>query len=301
MLSDFVHRMACDVCGSDVYTILISKDYLDPAVVDFLASYYSQRIDLSILRDAHYEVARCSVCGFMWQTYILNDRNMQLLYDVWISEDDSLKKKTLAPLALRARYATEAYTIAELLRKPPHDVTVLDFGMGWGYWCLMAKSFGYRTYGAELSETRVQYATANGISVLNLDTVSAGQFDFINSEQVFEHIPQPLMMLRTLVTTLKPSGVIRISVPDSERSVSQLASPDWKPAKDAFHPLEHINSFTHTSLIELGRRAGLRPLESVPPIYFGVLSRRQAVRRLVNRRKPPQSTTLYFVRDGAVI
>jgi len=205
----------------------------------------------------------------MWQVYIFDDAHMQLLYDVWISAEDSLQKKAEAPLSLAAAYAREAYTIAALLGKPPHEITVVDFGMGWGHWCLMAKAFGYTIYGMELSKVRADYAAANGIPSAQLEEFPPQQIDFINSEQVFEHIPKPLETLRALVRLLKPAGVIRIAVPNAGAVVARLASPDWKAGKDAFHPLEHINSFNHQSLIELARRADLRPIQRIPKVYLG--------------------------------
>ena len=35
----------------------------------------------------------------------------------------------------------------------------------------------------------------------------------------------------------------------------------WTPIKDAFHPLEHINSFSYKSLCKLAKEYNLRPLK----------------------------------------
>ena len=42
------------------------------------------------------------------------------------------------------------------------------------------------------------------------------RFDFINTEQVFEHISEPLETLKELKTLLKPGGIIKISVPTAD-------------------------------------------------------------------------------------
>lgn len=263
MLTNFVHRPKCELCGLDEKTILFSKQFTDPTVWNFLSQYYNGRINKDNLRGDAYEIAKCLGCGFIWQTYVLNDKLMQELYNTWISPEDSLKKKQSAHISFFARYAREMEIIAFLLSKKPSEIEVLDFGMGWGHWCLMAKAFGYNISGFEVSSKRIEYARKNGIKVIgNFDELTTYQFDFINSEQVFEHILNPLETLRFLVSCLKRDGVIRIAVPNGKGIEQKLRKPDWKTTKDALHPLEHINCFTLQTLAKLGKSAGLELIRS---------------------------------------
>jgi len=47
-------------------------------------------------------------------------------------------------------------------------------------------------------------------------------FDFINVDQVFEHLPYPRATLANLTTKLRAGGVVRISVPNGRRVLKKL-------------------------------------------------------------------------------
>lgn len=260
MAKAFLYRPNCELCGSDKKNILLSKDFTEPAVWQFLEEYYEKRISKNNLKDGKYEIARCSNCGFIWQTHILNDKLMEKLYNVWISPEQSLNKKRYADITLFSQYAAEVQQISLLLKKKAFEINVLDFGMGWGYWCLMAKAFGYNVAGFEVAKERINFAKRNEIEVIeNFAEIANHQFDFINAEQVFEHISQPLQILKSLTQTLKSGGIIRIAVPNGRDIEDKLSKHHWRASKDAVHPLEHINCFTHKTFIQFGKLVGLKP------------------------------------------
>jgi 2-polyprenyl-3-methyl-5-hydroxy-6-metoxy-1,4-benzoquinol methylase len=254
---DFISRPHCELCGCDHPAILLSKPYTDPAVWDFIQRYYAGRMDKAALEQATYQLARCRVCGFMWQVQILNSAGMVRLYDVWISAENSFQKKQDGDEA--AGYGRQTALIRAFMpQKTPADIHVLDFGMGWGYWCMAAQKAGYQVMGMEIAETRLDFARKQGVSAVSrFDELSDQLFDFINAEQVFEHIPKPLDVLNMLVAHLAPKGIVRIAVPDGAKIAQEVVEPDWKASKNAVHPLEHINCFTRQSLAYLGRAAGL--------------------------------------------
>ncbi len=105
-------------------------------------------------------------------------------------------------------------TILDYFKNIKRELKFLDFGMDWGRWCLMSKAFGCDVYGTELSESRIKYGQSIGINVIDWDEISNFEFDFINTEQVFEHITSPLEILKYLSHSLKQHGLIKISVPD---------------------------------------------------------------------------------------
>src|SRR6266545_4217814 len=92
----FDTRLACELCGDDRKTVLLSKSLTDSLICDFLQSYYQGRIPEGVLLGGKYELAKCNGCGFIWQTQILNDSGMHKLYTEWISGESSLKKKLFA-------------------------------------------------------------------------------------------------------------------------------------------------------------------------------------------------------------
>ena len=171
-----------------------------------------------------------------------------------------MKKKLAKPELYTPGYLHQVKHIQLCLpAKKSEEICVLDFGMGWGYWCMAAQSCGYQVMGFEMSEVRRQFAKDNGIETIrDFAELGTQQFDFINAEQVFEHLPKPLQTLQSLVAYLNPNGVVRIAVPDGQGITRELTRPHWQASKNVIHPLEHINCFTHSSLLRLGEQAGLR-------------------------------------------
>jgi predicted SAM-dependent methyltransferase len=119
----------------------------------------------------------------------------------------------------------------------------------------------------EVSAARIAHATEAGIPVLGWDDLRDKHFDFINAEQVFEHLADPLDTLVRLAAALKPGGIIRINVPPGHDIKRKLQNPDWSlPARSPeslndVAPLQHLNCFTFESLVRMGAKAGLREVE----------------------------------------
>ena len=290
--SSFLYRPDCCLCGSNEKRILISTQMDTSPIWDFLESYYEGRINKDDVAGMKYEVAKCLHCSYIWQTYILDAKLTNKLYNLWISFEASLHKKTCAHISLYSKYAREMEQISYLLNKNPWEIQLLDYGMGWGQWCLMAKAFSFNVSGVEISTERVEYARKYGIDArFSLDDFPNHYFDFINSEQVFEHLSNPMETLRAIGKKLKPFGVIRISTPNGLKVEEKLRDQHWKPAKDAIQPLEHISCFTNSTLKALGLRAGLTLLKM--PIIK--LATRQSITRTASLYYSQHtSTSLYF-------
>lgn len=256
-MAGFVERRACPVCGDPRHEILRSAAFDAPEVWEFLASYYAGRIARSDLEGGLYQVRRCRTCCFLWQAFHLDAEGMLALYERWISPEESLAKKTRAEVSLYDGYAREISAIARRLGRKPCELSLLDFGMGWGAWCRMAQAYGYRVAGFELSPRRRAHAQAWGIRVLD-SLAGPERFDYIHCHHALEHVPDPYATLAELVAALAPGGMLRLSVPDGREMETRLRAADWRAQKDALHPLEHLNCFTGDTLARLAARAGLR-------------------------------------------
>lgn len=253
----FNERSRCPTCnafGETIWSVL----YSDPRVRHFIESYYEGRVPIENWTELRYHIERCNHCGLLWQRWVPDEQNTQSLYESWISSQDSLKKKMSPDISLFSLYAREMEAIATLTKANESKTAVLDFGMGWGYWCRMANAYGYRSWGYDISAERINHALGMGVNaVRNLHEIRRRSFDFINCEQVLEHIPDPKGTLRLLADCLRPEGTIRVSVPDGQFYAQKFADPHWRAAKDALQPLEHVNCFSHQALRNLGMASGL--------------------------------------------
>jgi SAM-dependent methyltransferase len=165
------------------------------------------------------------------------------------------------------RISKEIENIINYFGVLPGKLEFLDFGMGWGHWCHMAGAYGCIAIGFEISQSRINYANSVGIKTVKWENIPDRRFDFINTQQVFEHVDKPFETLVHLRGSLKPKGIIRICVPDGSDIKRRLQINDWMAAKgsqnslNSVAPLEHLNCYSYESLVYMADLAGLIPIE----------------------------------------
>lgn len=266
----FVKREQCPACASEAMTHLYQLSFDAPEIAAYLRSFYGQQgaVEFEYLTGATYDLCECNDCGCIFQCEILNDFMMERLYEQWIDPEQVFEQHNRQDdLRYFSYYASEIMQIAAFFRTTPSALKFMDFGMGWGKWALMAKAFGCDSYGAELSAERIAYAESNGIKVLQWDEMPGYDFDFINTEQVFEHIPEPLQTLKHLAGALRAGGLVKISVPTANNIDQRLKRMDWRLAKGEKYslnpvaPLEHINCYRRKSLVQMAAKAGLAEVQ----------------------------------------
>lgn len=265
----FERRSECPACASGRFRTIYQSQYDEPPIKDYLVNFYSPqgRVEFEYLDGAMYVLNECDVCGLIFQKDIPNDTLMERLYEYWIDSKKVFSQHQKQDgLGYYLYYAQEIAQVISYFNKLPSSLRFFDFGMGWGKWALMAKAFGCDSYGAELSVERLEYAKANGIKIILWDVIPKYKFDFINTEQVFEHLSKPLQTLRHLKKALKANGILKISVPTANDIDRRLKIMDWASPKDSKYslnpvaPLEHINFFRRSSLVKMAKEAGMEEI-----------------------------------------
>lgn len=307
---EFEIREQCPVCRVSTIAPLIRHPFDQPPVSTYLKTHYGGRAELERLAGVCFEVDRCKQCGLIFQCTVPAGALLHDIYERWIpaSERDRLHSKYT--LSTYRAWISQVDFLVQHFGRPPREIDVFDFGLGWSEWASVARAFGCKVAGAELSQERVAYARSIGITVIDWDEIGQRQFHFINTEQVFEHLIRPRETLERLVTALRPEGLIKLSVPDGRgvgtalRRLPRLTawpSDRLMPAA----PLEHVNCFDYASLVELGRKVGLRPLRPRLRLLYnaasGWLTPREAARNILRplyRHVYPKSTFVYFARDN---
>lgn len=318
MNEHFVSRDVCPCCGSPACIELFRKAYNDEPLRSYLVSFYSRQggVSFEYLRDKDYILVECAKCGLIYQREIPGESLMHKIYEEWIDPKKvySLKVKSRS-IDYYANLSREIVNVVRLLNRPPMELTFLDYSMGWGHWARIAKSFDITVHGTEFSSSRIEHARAHGVHVIEYGEIASKRYDFINTEQVFEHLPDPHGTLSYLKGSLKPGGIIKISVPngwDIKAQISGLAGradKGWhSDSLNAAAPLEHINCFTHRSLLQFAAELGLKPLAStsvkrsgnMPRVLYGGVRRAlRMFQRLRNIRTPPvgQGTSMLFTAE----
>jgi len=285
--SHFRERTTCPCCGSATRNVLIELPFSEDPIRQYLREFYGKQggVEFEYLHGATFAVAKCGECSLLYQTQIGTDGLLARLYNHWI--DPSLARQRdeqRRKLGFYLGCVEEVVTVMNQIGKRPADCRLLDFGMGWAGWCQTALGLGCRVFGHELANERIDFARSRGIHVVAWDEIPDQRFDFINTEQVFEHLSEPRETLRHLVKSLEPTGLLKISVPDGTNVPHLLRTPDWTEPKDSprslnpIAPLEHINCFNRAALLRLATDAGLEPV-----------GLDWQTRIIVQRRSPDQS------------
>jgi 2-polyprenyl-3-methyl-5-hydroxy-6-metoxy-1,4-benzoquinol methylase len=243
--------------------------YADALLRDYLDAFYAEvgAIHHEDLAGSDYVLLECLGCKAVYQEEIPNEALSHRFYEEWIDPRKAYdlyeRKRNVTSYSFLAR---SIETIVRHLNRTPSSLKLFDFGMGWGNWCMFASAYGCEAFGCEISPERIRHAEAHGIKVLSYADLSAYQFDCINAEQVFEHVPEPLETLDYLKSALAPGGLIWVSVPDGGDIHARLKQWDWKASKDsprslnAVAPLEHLNCFSHEALVAMAGKIGLQPI-----------------------------------------
>ena len=252
------------------------------------------------LTNIQFTLNECLVCGLIFQEEIPNDFLSSKIYQEWIDPQKTFDNHEKGDdLALFAQYAQEVMMLIAYFQTVPSQLKFFDFGMGWAKWSRMAKAFGCDSYGTEVSQVRIKNATSQGIKVISWDEIPNYKFDFINANQVFEHLSQPLETLNYLKQALKPNGLIKLCVPDGKNAKSLLRIGDWtaplgaKNSLSSVSPLVHINCFHHGSLLRLAHLAGLESVKIPISVQYSSSTNWQPVKPLLKNLVRPIYRNLY--------
>lgn len=272
----FVCRNLCPSCNSTKIDEIYKKEYLSEELICYLQDFYGEQgtVEYEYLENASYVLCECKECLTIYQKYIPSSEFNSVIYEKWIDPVKIQELRRWLPLEFFANHATDVVKIGSLFNTHPSNLKFFDFGMGWAEWAIMVKAHGIDSYGLELSMSQSEHAQRQGIKIVSWEDIPNFKFHFINTEQVFEHLSDPLTTLLHLKAGLLDGGLIKISVPYIEDIERRLEKMDWAAKKwtadslNAVAPLEHINYFRHESLLKMAEIAEMTPVAVTGLDYF---------------------------------
>lgn len=147
--------------------------------------------------------------------------------------------------------------------------TFLDIGCGEGFALAYFHAHGFEVTGIDYSSAGLEYHNPDMLKYLiqgdftEIASTFAHQgrtFDFINLDNVLEHIPEPKKCLQCIKGICNKDSIVCITVPNDFSVIQKLAF-DSKLIDDAFWvstaSSEHFNYFSVESLARLGESVGL--------------------------------------------
>jgi len=249
---DEVVRVACPYCGDDGGTLLF-REY------------------------GAIEIVRCA-CAQIYTSPRLP--SPERIY--WGDRDAYLREAKLifegrAPHHRDPNYLEELRLI-ERFRAPG---SFLDVGCNMGMLMRLARKRGWTVTGVEPSPPLAGLAREQlGLEVLNcfLHEVPAsrdGSFDVVALSDVFEHVSEPLAMLRDAARLLKPDGLLYVKVPNARFNLfKQWASRirGRTPRHGVWDSYEHVVHYTDETLRRMLRKGGFEvfALSAARPVQIPV-------------------------------
>ena len=253
----------CPVCNSNA---IVEVAALNNSSRERYLSYsdikYAGLLDewLNVL---HPVIDQCKACGHHWYREQPSDDMLSTMY----SQGRPLKAKTVKiDRSVRPEMVTEMRRLRRLICND--KVTLLDYGSGFGRWARAAVEAGFevtafepsKTRGTESSEVPFRY-------VCSLDEIAGQKFDAINLEQVLEHTPDPLGVLKMVASFCDHNSVVRTTVPNILRCPEgKKIWDEWPFDGTRAHtmaPFEHLHGFTPKSLETAFNNANFVPVSGV--------------------------------------
>lgn len=266
-----IERKICPVCGEHVAQALFEVPYLHPS----LEAYYRAigfQLPRDWFQDRLFSLRSCPRCTLLFQTWILTPEQTEQLYGT----NEAPHRPIDTPLLPLTHLAQDVLIARQCLSM--NAPKVLDFGMGWGRFALLAQAYGCDVSGVEVSETTQAHARAHGIRLVEEATLEPDFYDMVMVDQVLEHLPEPLAIAQKLQRCLKPGGIMLWGVPSRPRlpkllkkalSARDPVAVLSKQDLDAVSPTIHLNLFNTQSLRQLGFRAGLELFNPSPLMTLG--------------------------------
>jgi 2-polyprenyl-3-methyl-5-hydroxy-6-metoxy-1,4-benzoquinol methylase len=268
----FEERVDCPVCGSTDVQDIFSKPYVGSEIGDILRGRYERTGRSPSFDDRFaekdYVICECKTCRAYYQRFAPVADLAVEYYSEWISEHG----RPQWPFSEYTHRINEALVLTSFLlkhtgKKSPAELSILDFGVGRGLFALAMRACGCRVSAIDLSTPREDEARRNGLAIAKHEDIPGSEFDFINTEQVFEHLTHPLDTARHLVQGLATGGVLKISVPYAGWLEKGPLFFDWKASKYGkgsimpLHPMEHLNYYRRPSLQIMMRQQGCREVQ----------------------------------------
>jgi len=255
-----IERLQCPICRQAAAPVF-ARPYSHAALQAIVS-----RAGLGAKLDGKaYEIRRCPACDLWFQTWVMEDAELECWYSPPRDRASFMEEIGRQRLHWFAHLTEEILVMRQLVAEPVP--VVLDFGCNWGKWASMALAHGCEVFAVDVNRDAAAFCASRGIRMLGYDELPGLRFDFVNVDQVAEHLGDPLNVVRHLAACVKPGGFLKLATPGNARLPRQLGDAQARrddsvldaATLDSLLPLEHVNLFTGRSLVALARAAGLEP------------------------------------------
>jgi SAM-dependent methyltransferase len=226
-------EMTCPVCDSDAHRVIFA-DVQDPLTHD------------------SFRILECSKCAVAYTAP--RPANMERYYPI--------RYRAFGPVVRGVLGTLYKHRVSRWAGALPTTGSVLEIGCGAGMMLSAFQRLGWRVLGIERDERLAAEARdRQGVEVTALplgELPDDLRFDIIVMFNVFEHIAEPMPILRECVRRLQPGGRLLLNMPNFGSWQARFAGRYW------FHldPPRHLIHYSRETLIRTLQRAGLQVIQT---------------------------------------
>jgi hypothetical protein len=219
-----VEWITCNLCGADD-TVCIA----DVPVLPHHRGVYG--------RDT-WPLVHCRRCGLHYHNPRFDAAARAAFYQFTIADEANYIRRWFVENADLQRPAWRR--IARVLQPYCPNGKLLDVGCGPGWFLSVAREYGYKVVGQDISPPMVHLAAEQYQLAVEPTIASAvahhGHFDVVTAFDVIEHHEDPLAMLREIHTALRPNGILLLTTHDIGNWFARFYGPRWRQ----INPIGHI-------------------------------------------------------------
>ncbi len=246
ILNDKFELINCPVCGSNslklyfdiLYGQLKQKESLDYSCI-------------GVTKESRLYVKRCFDCGFVfvnprikkkYETLVYNEskknmyRHTPYLTAVGIKENKNItRKKKLRCLK----------TFIELMKNQDmdKDLTLLDFGCGFGHSMSLGREFGMDVYGVDVDKKRLAVCKEMRLKVATSDKFD-GKYPSVKADIIiFQNCIEHVVDLASVMNFIKEKSNDNAVIWVNGLTPRKISIEKKKGTFDKAHFIEHINFF----------------------------------------------------------
>ncbi len=199
-------------------------------------------------------ILRCKKCG-VWVKYpILSKEAIREIYGENYYNSWEYSKENLE--LLRAIKRPLYISILKEIKPSSKPFRLLDVGCAMGISLEVAAEIGLKPYGIEISEfagkiAKEKFGDAVTISDIKDTDLLDDNFDAITMVDFFEHISDPVLILKKICKSLKDQSLLVIVTPNSSSISSKIMRGGWPHIKE-----EHVYYYSPAAIEHVLHKCG---------------------------------------------
>lgn len=215
-----------------------------------------------------YRLSRCLRCFFVWDPFPQDNVLSQYEKNYYVNDNPKGGYANYFE-GMRINRKTFASRLRRISRKTGYKSDLLDVGSALGDCLVEAQKLKWsRISGIEPSHYAAAFARDRGFKVINgilsKKSFKSNSFNIVTSQDVLEHIGDPLPHLDQIFRVLKPQGWLFLVTPDIGGVWHFFLRSLWYHYK----PGEHISYFSKSNLKKSLAKAGFTNIEIWPTYHI---------------------------------